>query len=73
MSKVDFPGMINILISHSGSGTVRLQLMAVTWIREFVVLAGPALLPATSGILAAVLPCLATEDEERRPVRELSR
>ena len=37
-------------------------------IREFVNLAGPAMLPHTSGILTAVLPCLAYEDEERRMV-----
>ena len=39
--------------------------------REFVNLAGPAMLPHTSGILTAVLPCLAYEDEERRMVREV--
>ena len=40
--------------------------------REFVNLAGPAMLPHTSGILTAVLPCLAYEDEERRMVRGVS-
>ena len=40
--------------------------------REFVNLAGPAMLPHTSGILTAVLPCLAYEDEERRMVRGFS-
>ena len=38
------------------------------YLREFVNLAGPAMLPHTSGILTAVLPCLAYEDEERRMV-----
>merc|ERR1719430_1196410 len=70
---VDFAGMINILINHSQSPHVPLQMMAVTWIREFVTLAGAAMLPFTSGILTAVLPCLAYEDEERRTVREMSR
>jgi len=71
--RVDFGGMINILITHSQSNHVPLQMMAVTWIREFVTLAGAAMLPFTSGILTAVLPCLAYEDEERRTVREMSR
>lgn len=70
---VDFAGMINILINHSQSPHVPLQMMAVTWIREFVTLAGSAMLPFTSGILTAVLPCLAYDDEERRTVREMSR
>ena len=47
----DFPGMINILISHSQSSTVGLQMMAITWIREFVSLSGSEMLPFTSGIL----------------------
>ena len=65
--------MINILISHSQSSTVGLQMMAITWIREFVSLAGSEMLPFTSGILTSVLPCLAYDDEERRLVREKSR
>jgi len=70
---VDFGGMIGILITHSQAAHVPLQMTAITWIREFVTLAGPAMLPFTSGILTAVLPCLAYEDEERRTVREMSR
>ena len=70
---VDFPGMINILISHSQSSNVQLQMMSITWISEFVCLAGGVMLPYTSGILTAVLPCLAYDDEERRTVREMSR
>lgn len=71
--QVDFGGMIGILITHSQDTHVPLQETAITWIREFVNLAGPAMLPHTSGILTAVLPCLAYEDEERRMVREMSR
>ena len=70
---VDFAGMINILINHSQSPHVPLQMTAVTWIREFVTLAGSAMLPFTSGILTAVLPCLAYDDEERRTVRDMSK
>lgn len=40
--------------------------MAVTWIKEFVTLAGHEMLPYASGILTAVLPCLAYEDEARK-------
>ena len=70
---VDFPGMINILIVHSQSSNVQLQMMSITWIREFVSLAGGRMLPFTSGILTAVLPCLAYDDEEHRTVREISK
>ena len=37
---VDFPSMVNILITHSQSQNVKLQMMSITWIREFVSLAG---------------------------------
>ena len=49
------------------------QVVSITWIREFVSLAGGAMLPHTSGILTAVLPCLAYDTEDRRTVREMSR
>ena len=48
-------------------------MVSITWIREFVSLAGGAMLPHTSGILTAVLPCLAYDTEDRRTVREMSR
>merc|ERR1719195_859331 len=66
--------MINTLITHSQSeSNVQLQVVSITWIREFVSLAGGAMLPHTSGILTAVLPCLAYDTEDRRTVREMSR
>lgn len=43
--------------------------MAVTWIKEFVALAGHEMLPYASGILSAVLPCLAYEDDARKSKR----
>jgi len=70
---VDFPAMINILILHSQSYNVMLQMMAITWIQEFVGLAGKAMLPYTSGILNSVLPCLAYDTEEKKTVREISK
>uniref|UniRef100_A0A8C4Q7Y5 Protein VAC14 homolog n=1 Tax=Eptatretus burgeri TaxID=7764 RepID=A0A8C4Q7Y5_EPTBU len=38
------------------------QLTAMTWVREFVELAGRRLLPFAAGILAAALPCLGCDD-----------
>ena len=67
------PIAINILIVHSQSANVQLQMMSITWIREFVSLAGGRMLPFTSGILTAVLPCLAYDDEEHRTVREIAK
>jgi len=70
---VDFPAMTNILIVHSQSSNVLLQMMAITWIQQFVQLAGKEMLPYTSGILTAVLPCLAYDTEDRKTVREISK
>lgn len=35
------------------------------WMREFIQLAGRAMLPYSSGILTAVLPCLAYDDRKK--------
>ena len=35
---------------------------AITWLKEFVQLSGRTMLPFTSGILTAVLPCLSYDD-----------
>jgi len=43
--------------------------MAVTWIKEFVALAGTEMVPYASGILSAVLPCLAYDDDSRKSER----
>ncbi|CAH2042762.1 unnamed protein product, partial [Iphiclides podalirius] len=69
-SQVDFQAMINILITHAQSTEELVQLTAITWIKEFVELAGPSMLPYASGILCAVLPCLAYSDEARKNIRE---
>ncbi|RVE52958.1 hypothetical protein evm_002435 [Chilo suppressalis] len=61
-SKVDFQAMINILITHAQSPEELLQHTAVQWLQQFVQLAGARLLPHASGVLAAVLPCLAYPD-----------
>ena len=41
------------------------QRVAVCWTKEFVALAGASLLPQLAGILLAVLPCLALQDDTR--------
>ncbi|CAL7935227.1 unnamed protein product [Xylocopa violacea] len=68
--RVDFPGMINILITHAQSTDELLQLTAITWIKEFVYLSGPLMLPYMSGILVAVLPCLAYDGDTRKNIKE---
>lgn len=67
---VDFSGMINILITHAQSTDELLQLTAITWIKEFVQLSGPVMLPYMSGILVAVLPCLAYDGDTRKNIKE---
>ncbi|XP_011636300.1 protein VAC14 homolog [Pogonomyrmex barbatus] len=69
-ARVDFPGMINILITHTQSNDELLQLTAITWIKEFVHLSGPLMLPYMSGILVAVLPCLAYDGDTRKSIKE---
>ncbi|XP_011352646.1 protein VAC14 homolog isoform X2 [Ooceraea biroi] len=69
-ARVDFPAMINILIMHAQSTDELLQLTAITWIKEFVQLSGPLMLPYMSGILVAVLPCLAYDGDTRKSIKE---
>lgn len=68
--KVNFAAMVNILIVHSNSSEEVVQLTAITWVNEFVKLAGNTLLPFASGILTAVLPNLAQDVENRKNVIE---
>ncbi|XP_066142944.1 protein VAC14 homolog isoform X1 [Euwallacea fornicatus] len=66
-SRVNFGAMINILINHAQEKNDELvQFTAITWIKEFVQLSGPAMLPYMSGIFTAILPCLAFETDARR-------
>jgi vacuole morphology and inheritance protein 14 len=44
------------------------QFTAITWIKEFVQLSGRTMLPFASGILTAVLPCLAYESDSKRSI-----
>ncbi|XP_014216147.1 protein VAC14 homolog isoform X2 [Copidosoma floridanum] len=69
-SRVDFAGMINILILHAQSSDELLQLTAITWMDEFVRLSGQLLLPYISGIFTAILPCLSYEGDTRKTIRD---
>lgn len=69
-SRVDFQGMINILIVHAQSADELLQLTAIAWMREFVQLSGSSMLPYASGILSAILPCLAYDSDNRKNIKE---
>lgn len=42
-----------------------IQLTAMCWMREFIQLAGRVMLPYSSGILTAVLPCLSYDDRKK--------
>uniref|UniRef100_A0A672SNP7 Protein VAC14 homolog n=1 Tax=Sinocyclocheilus grahami TaxID=75366 RepID=A0A672SNP7_SINGR len=53
-SSVKFAEMANILVVHSYD---LIQFTSMTWMREFIQLAGRVVLPYSSGILTAVLPC----------------
>ena len=44
---------------------ILIQFTAITWLKEFVSLSGPAMLAFVSGILSSILPCLAYDDEAR--------
>lgn len=69
-ARVDFAKMINILILNAQSSDELLQLTAITWMDEFVRLSGPLLLPYTSGMFTAILPCLSYEGDTRKVIKE---
>lgn len=66
----NIPAMTNILIGHAQASNDLIQYTAIRWISEFVHLSGSRMLPFTSGILTAILPCLAYEIESKK--RELN-
>lgn len=58
--------IINSPLSHcSISANDLIQLTAMTWMREFIQLAGRVMLPYSSGILTAVLPGLSYDDRKK--------
>ncbi|XP_008327808.1 protein VAC14 homolog [Cynoglossus semilaevis] len=70
-SSVKFADMANILVIHCQVADETkltndlIQLTAMTWMREFIQLAGRVVLPYSSGILTAVLPCLSYDDRKK--------
>nr|XP_051703228.1 protein VAC14 homolog isoform X2 [Oryctolagus cuniculus] len=64
-SSVKFAEMANILVIHCQTTDDLIQLTAMCWMREFIQLAGRVMLPYSSGILTAVLPCLAYDDRKK--------
>ena len=51
---------------------ILIQFTAITWLKEFVDLSGPMMLSFVSGILSAILPCLAYDDETRISILAIS-
>ncbi|XP_072169595.1 protein VAC14 homolog [Diadema setosum] len=71
-SSTNFASMVNILTAQSQSHDELIQFTAMTWIREFLGLAGRTLLSFLSALLAATLPCLAYEEPQRRNIKEVA-
>uniref|UniRef100_A0A069DWW3 Protein VAC14 homolog n=2 Tax=Triatominae TaxID=70999 RepID=A0A069DWW3_9HEMI len=72
-SQVDFTQMINVLITHSQTTDETIQITALSWINDFIHLSGEKMLPYTSGILTAILPCLAFESESKKSIRDTAK
>uniref|UniRef100_UPI00398F4004 protein VAC14 homolog isoform X1 n=1 Tax=Pristiophorus japonicus TaxID=55135 RepID=UPI00398F4004 len=70
-SSVKFAEMANILVIHCQASDELIQLTAMTWMREFIQLAGRVMLPYSSGILTAVLPCL-SYDDRKKSIKEVA-
>jgi len=73
---VELNKMVNFLILHAQTNNVRVQLVAVFWIREFLELGGAGSMMAHSaGILKAVLHSVANDEKgtDLRRLRELCR
>ncbi|CAO1392829.1 unnamed protein product [Diamesa tonsa] len=73
-SSADLPRMTNILIFHAqNSNNELVQFIAITWLKEFVYISGPAMLTYSSGIFTAILPCLAYESESKKNIQECAK
>ncbi|XP_069510917.1 protein VAC14 homolog isoform X2 [Ambystoma mexicanum] len=70
-SSVKFAEMANILVIHCQGSDDLIQLTAMSWMREFIQLAGRVMLPYSSGILTAVLPCL-SYDDRKKSIKEVA-
>lgn len=65
-SSVRMEETINTLITHAQSLNELIKSIAISWIREFVQIFGPNVLPYASGIFTAILPCLEYNVESKR-------
>ncbi|XP_057445520.1 protein VAC14 homolog [Lotus japonicus] len=65
---VDYGRMAEILVQRGGSPDEFTRLTAITWINEFVKLAGDQLVPYYADILGAILPCISDKEEKIRVV-----
>lgn len=63
-SNVDYGRMAQILVQRAGSLDEFTRLTSITWINEFVKLAGDQLVPHYADILGAILPCISDEEEK---------
>ncbi|TDG42934.1 hypothetical protein AWZ03_010639 [Drosophila navojoa] len=69
-SSVRMEDTINTLITHAQSLNELIKSIAISWIREFVQIFGPNVLPYASGIFTAILPCLEYNVESKRNIKE---
>lgn len=69
---VNFANMVNILVIHSQSEDDVIQFTAITWLREFITLSGRTMLPFNAGILKAILPCMAY-DQDKQNTKEVAK
>ncbi|XP_032589781.1 protein VAC14 homolog isoform X2 [Drosophila mojavensis] len=69
-SSVRMEDTINTLITHAQSLNELIKSIAISWIREFVQIFGPNVLPYASGIFTAILPCLEYNAESKRNIKE---
>ncbi|XP_058836693.1 protein VAC14 homolog isoform X2 [Topomyia yanbarensis] len=66
----DIPQMMNVLIIQAQSSNALIQFTAISWINEFVQLAGGDIIEFFSGIFTAILPCLAFESESKKHIKD---
>nr|XP_019562748.2 protein VAC14 homolog [Aedes albopictus] len=67
---VDIPQMMNVLIVQAQSSNALIQFTAISWIKEFVLLAKGDIIMFSSGIFTAILPCLAFEGESKKHIKD---
>ncbi|KAL9897553.1 protein VAC14 homolog [Glossina fuscipes fuscipes] len=69
-SSVCMEDTINTLITHAQSPHEQIKSIALTWIREFVLIFGSNVLPYASGIFTAILPCLEYNEDSMKNIKE---